>query len=99
VLPAAAAPASRSQRFPRQIGERTWRPLDGPRAFGELDPVGGAIGRSFLIGSDLLDHAAQSVCYGCRGGHVVNASALSKRSVMFTALLAQRAGDALAPHG
>src|SRR6266545_8279799 len=60
----------------------------------EVDPFGGTTGPSFLIGklagSDLLDHATQGVCCCCcRGGHVGDAAASSKRSVMSTALPAR----------
>src|SRR6266511_4326520 len=64
------------------------------RACNEVDPFGGTTGPSFLIGklagSDLLDHATQGVCCCCcRGGHVGDAAASSKRSVMSTALPAR----------
>src|SRR5512134_3902788 len=68
--------------------ERGTQPL--PKIGPEVDPIGGTTGPSFLIGnaagSDLLDHAAQVVCCCCRGGHVGDARASSKRSVMSTAL-------------
>src|SRR5512134_3624510 len=59
----------------------------------EVDPFGGTTGSSFLIGrlagSVLVDHATQGVCCSCRGGHVGDAAASSKRSVMSTALPAR----------
>ena len=59
----------------------------------ELDPIGGTTRPAVLLGrwagSAFLDHATQGVCCCCcRCGHVGDARASSKRSIMSTALSA-----------
>ena len=89
--------------------EQVRGPLDQTSAF-SLSPafsvkwtrVGGTTGVGFLIGSaaglrSLVHHATRPVCCCCCCGHVGDAAALSKRSVMSTALSASGAGDAVAP--
>jgi hypothetical protein len=45
------------------------------------------------LGSVRFDHATQGVCCWCRGGHVDDAEASSRRSVMSKALSASGPGD------
>src|SRR5215218_7458855 len=66
--------------------ERTEPPL----LFREVDPVGGTTASGFVIGrgtvSDLSQNQATKACCCCDCGHVGKAAALSKQSVMSTAL-------------
>src|SRR5215211_2312815 len=56
----------------------------------EVDPVGGTTASGFVIGrgtvSDLSQNQATKACCCCDCGHVGKAAALSKQSVMSTAL-------------
>jgi len=60
----------------------------------EVDPVGGTTASVFVIGrgtvSDLSQNQATKTCCCCDCGHVGKAAALSKRSVMSTALASRR---------
>src|SRR5215204_1028992 len=66
--------------------------VDPPRSgrATEVDPVGGTTASGFVIGrgtvSDLSQNQATKACCCCDCGHVGKAAALSKQSVMSTAL-------------